>query len=66
MADFILDPENNVMFHCYFDVGADDGNHQLIPDGKNKICFPESTAAFHKRFAKPGTPADPPPFKRIW
>ena len=66
MADFILDPENNVMFHCYFDVGADDGNHQLIPDGKNKICFPESTAAFHKRFAKPGTPAVPPPFKRIW
>ena len=66
MADFILDPENNVMFHCYFDVGADDGNHQLIPDGKNKICFPESTAAFHKRFAKPGTPAVPPPFKSIW
>ena len=62
MADFILDPANNVLFHCYFDVGAPDGDHLLIPDGKNKTRFPESAATFHKRFARPGTPFVPPPF----
>ena len=62
MADFILNPANHVLFHCYFDVGAPDGDHLLIPDGKNTTRFPESAAAFHRRFARPGTPFVPPPF----
>ena len=66
MADFVLDPANNVLFHCYFDVGAPDGNHQLVPDGKNEVRFPGSSAAFHKRFARPGAPAVPPPFRPLW
>ena len=66
MADFIHNPSNNVLFHCYFDVGAPDGDHLLIPDGKNKTRFPLSSAAFHRRFAAPGSPYVPPPFQRIW
>lgn len=63
MADFILAPSNNVLFHCYFDVGAPDGDHLLIPDGKNQTRFPESSRAFHRSFARPGTPYVPPPFR---
>ena len=66
MADFILDPANNVLFHCYFDVGADDGDHLIIPDGRNETRFPESSRAFHRRFAAPGAAYVPPPFQRIW
>ncbi len=54
MHAFIADPKNNVAFHCYFDVEAPDGHHQLSPGKKaeHKTEFPEAAAAFRRVFGK--------------
>jgi len=57
MHRFITDPANNVVFHCYFDVEAGDGKHQLSPgkDGKNgthTTLFPKSAAKFQELFGR--------------
>jgi len=52
MQRFIADPANNVYFHCYFDVTAPDGAHQLSP-GKNgceTTRFPQAAAKFKALF----------------
>jgi hypothetical protein len=51
MYQFIMDPKNNVIFHCYFDVQAGDGHHQLS-DGKGAKAteFPKSAALFKQLF----------------
>lgn len=50
--EFINDPANNVYFHCYFDVQAGDGHHQLSPglaeDETNE--FPQAAARFRTFF----------------
>ena len=62
MSRFILDPANHVAFHCYFDVWAGDGNHQLSPgiDGKEVTRFPKSAAKFREFFAAGARPAAAP------
>ena len=57
MHAFISDPANNVAFHCYFDVNAPDGHHQLSPgaNGKEVTAFPNAAAKFRALFGK--TPA---------
>jgi len=52
MHAFIADPANNVAFHCYFDVEAPDGHHQLSPgeDGKHKTEFQKSAETFKELF----------------
>jgi len=52
MHKFITDPANNVLWHCYFDVEAGDGKHQLSPgkDGKHQTLFPKSAAKFLELF----------------
>ena len=61
MSTFINDPANNVLFHCYFDVQAGDGHHQLSPglNGNEKPEFPLSTAKFLELFAPPVAVAAP-------
>ncbi|SDT95071.1 Glycosyl hydrolase family 26 [Verrucomicrobium sp. GAS474] len=56
MFRFIHDPANNVFFHCYFDVGAPDGDHQLCPNPNNdkKTQFPLAAAKYVELFALPG------------
>lgn len=46
MHAFITDPDNNVLFHRYFDVNAGDGHHQLSPgcrtsrrNSRRRRCF---------------------------
>lgn len=53
MHAFITDPANNVAFHCYFDVQAPDGHHQLSPgkDGNEKCEFPLAAAKFKELFS---------------
>jgi hypothetical protein len=54
MHAFITNPDNNVTWHCYFDVNAGDGHHQLVPDGKNpETAFPKAAATFKKLFGLP-------------
>lgn len=54
MHDFITDPENNVAFHCYFDVEAGDGHHQLSPGlGNHQSEFPKSGELFKRLFTLP-------------
>jgi hypothetical protein len=55
MHAFITDPANNVAFHCYFDVDAHDGGHQLCPNPGGKIVtkFPRSSAKFIELFGLP-------------
>ena len=52
MHKFIADKANNVYFHCYFDVQAGDGHHQLSPGVKTneKTEFPNASAIFLKLF----------------
>ncbi|MBV9863989.1 MAG: hypothetical protein JO316_01415 [Abitibacteriaceae bacterium] len=52
MHAFITDPTDHVYFHCYFDVQAPDGGHQLSPgkDGDEKTIFPEAAARFKALF----------------
>jgi hypothetical protein len=54
MHSFIKDPANNVAFHCYFDVNAPDGHHQLSPGktGDERASFPKSSAIFRTLFGK--------------
>jgi hypothetical protein len=53
MHKFIIDPGNNVSWHCYFDVMASDGGHQLSPD---KDCpetpFPKAAETFKRLFGQ--------------
>lgn len=59
MAKFIADPANNVAFHCYFDVVAGDGDHQLSTGEKETFVtkFPNSAAAFKKIYGGSQTAA---------
>lgn len=47
-----MNPKHRVVFHCYFDVEAGDGAHQLSTgqDGKHKTRFPKSAAKFIELF----------------
>ncbi len=53
MHAFIIDPANSVLFHCYFDVQAGDGHHQLSPglNGDEKTEFPAATVRFRQLFS---------------
>jgi hypothetical protein len=53
MHAFITDPSHHVAFHCYFDVEAPDGAHQLSPgpDGKHQTLFPKSAERFKALFS---------------
>jgi hypothetical protein len=54
MHKYITDPKNNVIVHCYFDVNAGDGAHQLSPEkGGAKARFPKSAVEFIKLFSGP-------------
>ena len=52
MHRFLKDRANNVAFHCYFDVQAPDGHHQLSPGvkGSEKTEFPLAAAKFRELF----------------
>lgn len=52
MHRFLTDPVNHVAFHCYFDVQAPDGHHQLSPGitGTEKAEFPLAAAKFRALF----------------
>jgi Glycosyl hydrolase family 26 len=51
MHGIITDPANNVAFHCYFDVEAGDGHHQLSPGIDHHVTeFPQSAAKFKELF----------------
>ena len=52
MHAFITDPSNRVFFHCYFDVQAPDGGHQLSPGlgGTDVTRFPDASAGFKSLF----------------
>ncbi len=57
MHAFITDPNNNVGFHCYFDINESDHRHQLSPGvtgtGKQEGTeFPKSAAKFRALFKK--------------
>ena len=54
MHDFIVAPENHVALHCYFDVSAPDGDHQLSPgsDDTESTHAPRSAAEFKKLFGE--------------
>ena len=60
MHKFITDPANNVYFHCYFDVQAPDGGHQLSPglSGTEVTEFPKSAAKFKELFGGKATEAN--------
>lgn len=56
MHAFLTNPDNNVLFHCYFDVEAPDGGHQLSPGVDNKTTrFPEGARRFKELFGGPAT-----------
>jgi len=50
MTKFIDDPANNVYFHCYFNVNAADGAHQLTTYNGAPTHFPNAATAFKKHF----------------
>lgn len=52
MQAFIASPANRVYFHCYFDVQAPEGAHQVFPgiSGEERTEFPESAKRFQKLF----------------
>jgi hypothetical protein len=52
MHAFIADRANRVFFHCYFDVQASDGGHQLSPGlhGTDVTRFPQASARFRSLF----------------
>lgn len=55
MHAFINDPANNVAWHCYFDVNAPDGHHQLSPGAheggsRTVVLFPKAAARFRELF----------------
>jgi len=53
MHRFIADPGNHVYFHCYFDVQAGDGHHQLSPgiSGDEASDFPNAAARFRELYS---------------
>jgi len=55
MHHFISDPSNHVYFHCYFDVQAGDGHHQLSPglSGNETTEAPKAAARFNELFSLP-------------
>lgn len=55
MHEFIINPENNVYFHCYFDVNAPDGDHMLFPwpEGKGSTKMPEAAKRYRELFGLP-------------
>jgi hypothetical protein len=53
MYKFIHNPDNNVIYHCYFDVHAGDGDHQLVPEPNRTTQFPKSAEKFHELFVLP-------------
>lgn len=55
MHAWLTDPANNVYFHCYFDVQAGDGHHQLSPGikGDEQCEFPLASARFRALFGAP-------------
>jgi hypothetical protein len=55
MHKFIMDPANNVAFHCYFDVNAGDGHHQLTPYNGKPTEFPQASARFKELFSLPAS-----------
>jgi hypothetical protein len=60
MYEFMMDPDNKVAFHVYFDVTASDGDHNLSGgDGPTK--FPQSAALFKQLFGPTETAAPAPP-----
>lgn len=66
MHDFVTNRDNNVYFHCYFDVNVpDEGHYHQLSAGKHisgnpdTTHFPKSAALFHQLFAKPTTPSTP-------
>jgi len=50
--DFVMNETNNVLFFSYFDVYAQDGNHQLVPQAGIYADFPQSAALFQQLFTK--------------
>jgi len=53
MHEFIVAPQNNVAFHCYFDVNLSDHGHQLSPgpaSSGERTQFPRSAAMFKTLF----------------
>ena len=56
MHRVIMDRGNNVAWHCYFDVEAGGGHHQLSPgkDGNHQTIFPKSAEKFRELFGKQG------------
>jgi hypothetical protein len=59
MQAFITDPANRVAWHCYFDVNAPDGHHQLSPGAgehgeKVTAEFPKAAARFRELFGGKG------------
>ncbi|SDU19234.1 Glycosyl hydrolase family 26 [Verrucomicrobium sp. GAS474] len=54
MYNLIQDPANNVYFHCYFDVQAGDGHHQVSPQPGFTTEFPIAAALLRNLFSSPG------------
>jgi hypothetical protein len=54
MHQFISDPANHVVLHCYFDVDCEfsNGHHQLSPGetGQHQTDFPHAAAKFKELF----------------
>jgi hypothetical protein len=62
MHAFITDPANNIFFHCYFDVQAPDGGHQLSPGtAREPTRFPQAAARFQALFGLPPNPSSSTP-----
>jgi hypothetical protein len=61
MHAFITNPDNNVLFHSYFDVEAGDGKHQLSPGLHNhQTLFPKASVRFKELFGLPAGSVPPP------
>lgn len=59
MHSFLTDPANNVLFHCYFDIQAGDGHHQLSPGTKDTPTeFPKAAARFKQFFGLPSAKSE--------
>jgi hypothetical protein len=56
MHKFIMDPNNNVAYHCYFDFTGGEAHHQLSPgpDGTYITDFPQSATKFRELFGVRG------------
>jgi len=60
MYKFINDPANDVAFHCYFNVNAPDGAHQLTPKNGVPTQFPNSAKRFKELFGAPASAGGAP------